>query len=81
MKRNSAKDRVQHEPDEALIRDYAEHLFEQSGRMPGQDLDNWLEAEACLTANLPRFGTDRTGDADDRLHAAGSTSHHSRRQR
>lgn len=36
------------------IRSYAEHLYEQSGRIPGRDLDNWLEAKACLEANIPR---------------------------
>jgi hypothetical protein len=36
------------------IRSYAEHLFEQSGRVPGRDVDNWLEARACLEANVPR---------------------------
>lgn len=33
------------------IRDYAFHLYEQSGRVPGRDLDNWLEASACLHAH------------------------------
>lgn len=36
------------------IRSYAEHLYEQSGCIPGRDLDNWLEAKACLQANVPR---------------------------
>ena len=36
------------------IRSYAEHLFEQGGRIPGRDVDNWLEAKACLEANVPR---------------------------
>lgn len=47
-KKPGAKSRVQHEPDEELIRDYARHLYEQSGRIPGRDLDNWFEAKACL---------------------------------
>lgn len=38
---------------EESIRDYAYHLYEQSGRVPGHDLDNWLEARACLLANIP----------------------------
>jgi hypothetical protein len=42
---------------EAEIRDYAQHLFEQSGRIPGRDLDNWLEAKACLEAHIPRHLT------------------------
>jgi len=36
------------------IRAYAQHLFEQSGRIPDRDLENWLEAKACLEANLTR---------------------------
>ena len=34
------------------IRSYAEHLYDQSGREPGHDLENWLEAEACLRSRL-----------------------------
>jgi hypothetical protein len=36
------------------IRDYAFHLYQQSGCVPGHDLDNWLEAKACLEANIPK---------------------------
>jgi hypothetical protein len=36
------------------IRDYAFHLYQQSGCEPGRDLDNWLEAKACLTANISK---------------------------
>lgn len=35
------------------IRDYAYHLYVQSGSVPGHDLDNWLEARACLSACIP----------------------------
>jgi hypothetical protein len=48
--------------NEDAIRAYAEHLFEQSGRIPNRDLDNWLEAKACLEANLP------PGQSHVRLH-------------
>jgi hypothetical protein len=41
------------EPSEDLIREYAYHLYEQSNRAPGHDLDNWREAIACLQANIP----------------------------
>ena len=41
------------EPCDDLVRDYAYHLFVQSGRIPGCDLDNWLEAKACIRANVP----------------------------
>lgn len=40
-------------PRESDIRDYAYHLYQQSDRAPGRDLDNWLEASACLQANIP----------------------------
>ena len=40
-------------PCESDIRDYAYHLYEQSNGAPGRDLDNWLEASACLQANIP----------------------------
>lgn len=54
MKKKPVSDRVRHEPAEDLIRDYAAHLWEQSGRVPGHDLDNWLEAKACIRAAIPR---------------------------
>lgn len=40
-------------PSDELIKDYAYHLYLQSGCIPGRDLDNWLEARACLLANIP----------------------------
>ena len=39
---------------EEEIRDYAKHLFVQGGSVIGHDDDNWLEAEACLSANIPK---------------------------
>jgi hypothetical protein len=39
---------------EEEIREYAYHLFVQSGGKPGHDLDHWLEAKARLEANIPR---------------------------
>jgi hypothetical protein len=39
---------------EADVRDYAYHLYCQSGRIPGRDLDNWLEAKACLSTRIPK---------------------------
>lgn len=38
------------EPTDDEIRDYAHHLYEQSGCIPGRDLENWLEARDCLMA-------------------------------
>jgi hypothetical protein len=40
--------------NEADVRDYAYHLYVQRGREPGHELDNWLEAEACLQACIPK---------------------------
>ena len=34
--------------------DYAYHLYVQSGCISDRDLDNWLEAEACIGANSPK---------------------------
>ena len=36
------------------IRAYAAHLYEQSGRVPNRDIENWLEAKTCLEANVRR---------------------------
>jgi hypothetical protein len=41
-------------PAKEEIRDYAYHLYLQRGRVDGHDLDDWLEAEACLLANIPK---------------------------
>jgi hypothetical protein len=41
------------EPSEGEIRDYAYQLYQRSSCAPGHDLDNWLEAIACLKANIP----------------------------
>jgi len=41
------------DPLDEDIRAYAYHLYEQSGCMGGRDLDNWLEAKACILANIP----------------------------
>ena len=35
-------------PTEADIRRRAELLYRKSGRLPGRDVENWLEAEAWL---------------------------------
>src|SRR4051812_8666352 len=36
------------------IRDYAYHLYVQNGCLPGHDLEDWLEARACIEANIPK---------------------------
>jgi hypothetical protein len=48
-------------PSEAAIRDYAYHLYEQSGRIPGRDLDNWLEASAAIHAHQGSSGPAQAG--------------------
>jgi hypothetical protein len=55
MKKTSVKSRPQPKqlPSEEEISDYAYHLYEQSGRIPGHDQENWLEAKACLEACIP----------------------------
>jgi hypothetical protein len=40
-------------PSEDAIRTYAYHLYEQGGCLPHHDLDNWLEATACLKFRIP----------------------------
>ncbi|MEO6006374.1 MAG: DUF2934 domain-containing protein [Opitutus sp.] len=44
-------------PTEDEIRDYAQHLYEQSGCQQGHDVENWLEAKACLEAHIPKHET------------------------
>jgi hypothetical protein len=34
------------------VREFAFQLYEQSGRTPGRDLENWLEAAALLTERV-----------------------------
>jgi len=40
--------------NEDEIRDYAYHLYDQSGYAAGRDLDNWLEAKACLSSGISK---------------------------
>ncbi len=42
------------QPSEDEIRDYANHLYAQRGSVDGHDCDDWLEAEACLRASIPK---------------------------
>lgn len=41
-------------PSEDEIRTYANHLYLQRGSVDGHEQDDWLEAEACLAANIPK---------------------------
>lgn len=42
------------QPSETEIREYANHLYVQHGSVDGHDRDDWLEAEACLRACIPK---------------------------
>jgi hypothetical protein len=57
-------------PSEAEIRDYAYHLYDQSGFAGGRDLDNWLEAKACLSSGIPK------AESHLRLHQNSFKTHH-----
>ena len=52
MKRDKNRSALRPALSPKVVSDYAYHLYEQSGRTPGRALDNWLEAEACIRANL-----------------------------
>jgi len=45
------------EPGEDSVRAYAFHLYQEGGCSPGHDLDNWLEATACLKAHIPEHAS------------------------
>jgi Protein of unknown function (DUF2934) len=53
MKNNTLHSPAFNTPNEAEIRDYAYHLYEQSNRVPARDFENWMEAKACVEARIP----------------------------
>jgi hypothetical protein len=53
MKNKPSRAQPASRPSEEDIRSYAYHLYQQSNCRPGQDLGNWLEAIACLSARVP----------------------------
>ena len=53
MKHNPVRTLTLSAPSEEDIRTYAYHLYQQGNSLPGHDLENWLEATACLKANIP----------------------------
>jgi hypothetical protein len=55
MKTKPARSPSLPKPSEEDIRDFAYHLYQQGGGVPGHALDDWLEATACLNANIPAF--------------------------
>ncbi len=46
-------------PTDAEIRARANELYIESGRLPGRELENWLEAEAELLAERAALGLPR----------------------
>jgi hypothetical protein len=54
MRKDSLPSPISFQPNEDDIREYAYHLYVQSGCIPGRELDNWLEARACLGACIPQ---------------------------
>ena len=54
---SSRDDTVTAAPTHDEIRDYANHLYRQRGCVDGHDKDDWIEAEVCLTANIPKDAT------------------------
>src|ERR1035437_1683082 len=50
MNEKSNSGKVCQPPSEAEIREHAYHLYEQSKRAPGRNLETWLTAEADLMA-------------------------------
>jgi len=68
MKNNPTLPTAIPQPSETEISDYAFHLYEQSRCAPGHDVENWLEATACLKANIPAHRS------RSRLHWHGSQS-------
>jgi len=79
MKNNPTLPLVSPTPKEEVIREYAFHLYEQSRCEPGHDVDNWLEATACLQANIPahRSGTrlHRHINTPEFLHSSTEANH------
>jgi hypothetical protein len=74
MKAKPAMHRVRQEPDENQIRDYAHHLYEKSGCVPGRDLENWLEAERTLTVALQQSSSNhRRRDSTVTVRELGAT--------
>lgn len=41
------------------VREFAFQIYEQSGRTPGRDLENWLEAAALLTERVVAHRSNR----------------------
>jgi DUF2934 family protein len=48
-----------HKPTHEEIAQRAQAIYEASGRLPGRDLDNWLQAETELQAARKGFAASR----------------------
>lgn len=57
----ASSDMGSQELTEEIIRMRAYHLFEQRGGRYGNDLDDWLQAEAEVMAKKPGASADNTG--------------------
>ncbi len=40
--------------NDSIVRDYAYHLYEQNGCTDGREVEDWLDAKACIENNIPR---------------------------
>ena len=58
VKNSLVRPKIVPQPKDEAIRDYAYHLYEQSGFLPNRDLDNWLEATAILKINISGVNLD-----------------------
>jgi len=68
MKPKSTPPVILWEPTDEEIRDYAYHLYEQSGCIPGRDEENWYEARECLRARVrPAPGAPRVIHHEEKL--------------
>ena len=61
-------------PTEDEIRDYAYHLYVQSGCVPGRDLENWLDAKSCLEANIPKEKSHQRSSRHRHRHRASTST-------
>lgn len=50
----NTKTAVSKEEVTQMIRKKAQELYEKSGRKPGRDMENWLEAERIISSQLKR---------------------------
>jgi hypothetical protein len=66
-------ERPEQGPTHEEIAQRAYTLFEKSGRVPGHDIDNWLQAEAQLMADRKAKPETRQAKPETRQQSNGST--------